>query len=151
MTLIVFGALFAVVLLGIGAYVGVRLVLGAIRMEGQLRSGGYVRSRMPTERKPDHVFDPATSESHKAGMRIGGHNTSWPFVTATIDRAWLHLQGIGQVYVPRTLVTGIRVTEPRFGTGIGFASADGEFDGVLWWTREPESALAALDRFGWRE
>ena len=117
--------------------------------ERRFRASGYDRRRRPPGSTPNHVFNPASSASLRGGARVGWSNASWPLVKLTVDQDWLKLAWVPPVWMPREEVTAVEVIRGMMGPGVVFRSADGRFDGVIFWTFSTAAVLATLERFGW--
>lgn len=99
---------------------------------------------------PPHEFTPGTSLTFRGGARVGVLNVTRIGSRITFDEERAELRGAHPaVDISRKQVTSIR--RVRFGrAGIAFDSADGTYDGVVFWggRRLPE-VLAGLQDKGW--
>lgn len=115
-----------------------------------LRRQGYRPLRWPPFESP-YSFDPARSQTFRGGARVGLTVSSSPFVTLTADERHASLRGI--MFVPtgveRRYCTGVRRIGSVTGRGIRFDSADGRYDGIIFWTGKPQAVLNTLRSLGW--
>ena len=118
-----------------------------------LRASGYVRSRVPPLRDVAHHFDPSTSVAITGGSRVAGRNVSMPLATLTVDRSWALLQSgsiqRSTVWIGRNEITGLSKASGLLGSGVMFRSADGRFDGVVFWTFNTGGVMRTLAGLGW--
>lgn len=112
------------------------------------RHGFRFNARTP-KGSPGHLFDPARASTFKGGARIGLFNASPPFMRLTFDDSWAYISGMREVWVDRSQVTAVRAGPALFTSGVFFASDDGRYDGILFWTRYPTQLLDALTTHGW--
>jgi hypothetical protein len=115
-----------------------------------LRRQGYRALRWPPFESP-YSFDPARSQTFRGGARVGLTNSTLGLVTLTIDERHASLRGLMIVPtgVDRRYCTGVRRIGGVIGKGVRFDSADGRYDGVIFWTGNPQAVLETLRSLGW--
>ena len=128
----------------LGAFAGL-----VVWMSLRLKRQGYRMSQSPPSRSISHEFDPANSVKLKGGSRIGGANASVPLVTLTLDHEWAHLSGLSPVWIKRSEVEQVRRINGTLGSGIMFDTAEGQLDGVIFWTFDSPQVLHAFGWYGW--
>ncbi len=122
------------------------------RMEAQ----GLRPSVAPPSAAPDHAFDEARSVTFRGGSRVGTANATVPLIRLRADDEWIHLTGglpmFGgppRVWIDRSAVDRVGRISRRLSPGIRFEAADGRYDGVIFWTFDPDKVLDALQEHGW--
>jgi hypothetical protein len=117
-------------------------------LEWRLRRHGY-RWALPSRIRPDHTFS-GDAASFRGGGRIGLWNATWPFVTLTADRSWAQVGGlVPSVWVDRAKVTEVQTIGSLVSPGVRFATADGAYDGLIFWTFSGADVLRSLNVLGW--
>jgi hypothetical protein len=132
------------------------LALLRVSLSRHLERQGYRPSSTPPSLDLDHSFDEARSVSFRGGSRVGRGNATVPLVKLRFDETWAHLSGAGRlfggvvpVWIDRSAVLGVRRVRGPLSPGIRFDSADGRYDGVIFWTKSPAAVLGALRDHGW--
>jgi hypothetical protein len=116
------------------------------------RKQGIVRGRRPPKVAVQHDFPPGTT-TWTGGVTVGWLNAGWPMGRLQVDPdyACIGIRGrrSSAVWIPRAAVTGVKPVRTFFAPGIRFLTADGAYDGVVFWMRKRERALEALKDCGW--
>jgi hypothetical protein len=97
-----------------------------------------------------YEFAPGASRSFRGGARVGMVNVTWPGSRLTFDGRRAALRGPHPaVDISRELVTGIGRARSVVFAGVTFDSAEGTYDGVIFWCLHVSEMLAGLRQMGW--
>ena len=116
-----------------------------------LRRAGFQAKRQPPKQSAPHQFGPGALV-RTGGARVGRFNATVPLVRMTVDQDWANLSGpLISVWLARTDVSRVRRIRvfPILGDGVMFDSADGRFDGVVFWAVAASEAVACMASLGW--
>jgi hypothetical protein len=128
------------------------LLAAAVVDQVRLRRNGYRRWCNAPVIGGDHLFDRDASASFRGGGAHASVMLSGPIVVLDADPEWIHLYGTGgmmEVWISRSRITGIKLIRLTTATAVRFIGAEGEYDGVLFFTFRPTALVDALRTHGW--
>ena len=113
------------------------------------RRQGYRIGRRPPRLSPGYAFDPANSVRVRGGASVGWTSASAPLASLTMDPWWAAVTLVRTVWIDRRQTVAVRRINRMIGGGILFQAPDGRYDGVVFWTLDPDRVLQALAWYGW--
>jgi hypothetical protein len=123
-------------------------LLVAVRAR-RLRRQGFRPSVKRPWARPDHKFDAVASSTFLGGANVGRHGAPPPLVRLRVDERWARLRGGCSAWIDRTVVVRVEDITAILSTGVRFATEDGRYDGIVFWTNEVPEVLAAFRHHGW--
>ena len=120
-----------------------------LAMDRRMRRRGLRRSVQPPRISPDHTFDPASSSTFLGGGCAGRRRATAPLVRLRIDEDWARLGGFVSTWIDRAAVVRVEDITAVLSTGVRFATDDGRYDGVVFWTNQIPEVLHAFRHHGW--